>query len=109
MHGRCTSPSHGGGYKAQAAIRQIKGTYRTSTLLTMEDMNERAELARSGSVIIMIDVIGYTAINRSAKWARRNDMILDFPHRQGIDWIGNYHGVVPRDREWTLARRARSY
>jgi ribulose-bisphosphate carboxylase large chain len=36
-----------------------------------------------GSVIIMIDlVIGYTAIQSMAKWARRNDMILHL-HRAG--------------------------
>ena len=36
-----------------------------------------------GSVIVMIDlVIGYTAIQSMAKWARRNDMILHL-HRAG--------------------------
>jgi ribulose-bisphosphate carboxylase large chain len=47
-------------------------------------MYERAEFAKSlGSVIIMIDlVIGYTAIQSMAKWARRNDMILHL-HRAG--------------------------
>ncbi len=50
----------------------------------MEDMYERAEFAKSlGSVIIMIDlVIGYTAIQSMAKWARKNDMILHL-HRAG--------------------------
>jgi ribulose-bisphosphate carboxylase large chain len=50
----------------------------------MEDMYERAEFAKQlGSVIIMIDlVIGYTAIQSMAKWARRNDMILHL-HRAG--------------------------
>jgi ribulose-bisphosphate carboxylase large chain len=50
----------------------------------MEDLYERAEFARDlGSVIIMIDlVIGYTAIQSMAKWARRNDMILHL-HRAG--------------------------
>ena len=50
----------------------------------MEDMYERAEFARElGSVIVMIDlVIGYTAIQSMAKWARRNDMILHL-HRAG--------------------------
>ena len=50
----------------------------------MEDMYERAEFARDlGSVIIMIDlVIGYTAIQSMAKWARKNDMILHL-HRAG--------------------------
>ena len=47
-------------------------------------MYERAEFARElGSVIVMIDlVIGYTAIQSMAKWARRNDMILHL-HRAG--------------------------
>jgi ribulose-bisphosphate carboxylase large chain len=50
----------------------------------MEDMYERAEFAKQlGSVIVMIDlVIGYTAIQSMAKWARRNDMILHL-HRAG--------------------------
>src|ERR1700735_125111 len=50
----------------------------------MEDMYERAEFARElGWAIIMIDlVIGYTAIQSMAKWARKNDMILHL-HRAG--------------------------
>jgi ribulose-bisphosphate carboxylase large chain len=50
----------------------------------MEDMYERAEFAKElGSVIVMIDlVIGYTAIQTKAKWARKNDMILHL-HRAG--------------------------
>src|ERR1039457_3290629 len=70
--------------KAQAASGEIKGTYLNVTAGTMEDMYERAEFARElGSVIIMIDlVVGYTAIQSMAKWARRNDMILHL-HRAG--------------------------
>ena len=70
--------------KAQAATGEVKGTYLNVTAATMEDMYERAELAKElGSVIIMIDlVIGYTAIQSMAKWARRNDMILHL-HRAG--------------------------
>ncbi len=70
--------------KAQAATGEIKGTYLNVTAGTMEDMYERAEFAKQlGSVIIMIDlVIGYTAIQSMAKWARRNDMILHL-HRAG--------------------------
>ena len=47
-------------------------------------MYERAEFAKElGSCIVMIDlVIGYTAIQSMAKWARRNDMILHL-HRAG--------------------------
>jgi ribulose-bisphosphate carboxylase large chain len=70
--------------KAQAATGEIKGTYLNVTAATMEDMYERAELARDlGSVIVMIDlVIGYTAIQSMAKWCRKNDMILHL-HRAG--------------------------
>ena len=70
--------------KAQAETGEVKGTYLNVTAATMEDMYERAEFAKSlGSVIVMIDlVIGYTAIQSMAKWARRNDMILHL-HRAG--------------------------
>ena len=70
--------------KAVAATGEIKGTYLNVTAATMEDMYERAEFARDlGSTIIMIDlVIGYTAIQSMAKWARNNDMILHL-HRAG--------------------------
>ena len=70
--------------KASAATGEVKGHYLNVTAGTMEDMYERAELAKSlGSVIVMIDlVIGYTAIQSMAKWARRNDMILHL-HRAG--------------------------
>ena len=55
-------------------------------------MYERAEFAKElGSVIIMIDlVIGYTAIQSMAKWARKNDMILHL-HRAG-------HGTYTRQK-----------
>jgi ribulose-bisphosphate carboxylase large chain len=70
--------------KATAVTGEIKGHYLNVTAATMEDMYERAEFARDlGSCIIMIDlVIGYTAIQSMAKWARRNDMILHL-HRAG--------------------------
>ncbi len=70
--------------KAQAATGEVKGTYLNVTAATMEDMYERAEFAKElGSVIVMIDlVIGYTAIQSMAKWARKNDMILHL-HRAG--------------------------
>ncbi|MDE1145281.1 MAG: form I ribulose bisphosphate carboxylase large subunit [Azospirillaceae bacterium] len=70
--------------RAQAATGEIKGTYLNVTAATMEDMYERAEFAKSlGSCIVMIDlVIGYTAIQSMAKWARRNDMVLHL-HRAG--------------------------
>ncbi len=70
--------------RAQAASGEVKGTYLNITAATMEDMYERAEFAKElGSVVVMIDlVIGYTAIQSMAKWARRNDMILHL-HRAG--------------------------
>ncbi len=70
--------------RAQAATGEVKGTYLNVTAGTMEEMYERAEFARElGSVIVMIDlVIGYTAIQSMAKWARRNDVILHL-HRAG--------------------------
>ena len=70
--------------KAQAETGEIKGTYLNVTAATMEDMYERAEFAKElGSVVVMIDlVIGYTAIQSMAKWARRNDMVLHL-HRAG--------------------------
>jgi ribulose-bisphosphate carboxylase large chain len=69
---------------AQAATGEVKGHYLNITAATMEDMYERAELARHlGSVIVMIDlVIGYTAIQSISKWCRKNDMLLHM-HRAG--------------------------
>ena len=70
--------------RAQATTGEVKGHYLNVTAATMEDMYERAELAKQlGSVIIMIDlVIGYTAIQSMSRWARKNDMILHL-HRAG--------------------------
>ncbi|MET0232280.1 MAG: ribulose-bisphosphate carboxylase large subunit, partial [Rhodanobacteraceae bacterium] len=70
--------------KASAATGEVKGHYLNVTAGTMEEMYERAEFAKAlGSCIVMIDlVIGYTAIQSMAKWARRNDMILHL-HRAG--------------------------
>jgi ribulose-bisphosphate carboxylase large chain len=85
--------------KAQAATGEVKGTYLNVTAATMEDMYERAELAKElGSVIIMIDlVIGYTAIQSMAKWARRHDMILHL-HRAG-------HGTYTRQKHHGVSFR----
>ena len=85
--------------RAQAATGEIKGTYLNVTAGTMEDMYERAEFAKQlGSVIIMIDlVIGYTAIQSMAKWARRNDMILHL-HRAG-------HSTYTRQRNHGVSFR----
>jgi ribulose-bisphosphate carboxylase large chain len=70
--------------RASAATGEVKGHYLNVTAGTMEEMYERAEFAKElGSVIVMIDlVIGYTAIQTMAKWARKNDMILHL-HRAG--------------------------
>jgi ribulose-bisphosphate carboxylase large chain len=70
--------------RAAAAAGEVKGSYLNVTAGTMEDMYERAEFAKLiGSVIVMIDlVIGYTAIQSMAIWARKNDMILHL-HRAG--------------------------
>src|SRR6266404_3839604 len=70
--------------RASAASGEIKGHYLNVTAATMEDMYERAEFAKDlGSCIVMIDlVIGYTAIQSMAKWARKNDVILHL-HRAG--------------------------
>jgi len=78
--------------KAAAATGEVKGHYLNVTAGTMEDMYERAEFAKDlGSCIVMIDlVIGYTAIQSMAKWARRNDMILHL-HRAG-------HGTYTRQK-----------
>ena len=70
--------------RAQATCGEVKGHYLNVTAATMEDMYERAGFAKGlGSVIVMIDlVVGYTAIQSMAKWARNNDMILHL-HRAG--------------------------
>src|SRR5881296_4240714 len=70
--------------KASAETGEIKGHYLNVTAATMEDMYERAELAKElGSNIIMIDlVIGWTAIQSISNWARKHDLILHM-HRAG--------------------------
>lgn len=70
--------------KAIAASGEVKGHYLNVTAATMEDMYERAAFSKEvGSIICMIDlVIGYTAIQTMAVWARKNDMILHL-HRAG--------------------------
>jgi ribulose-bisphosphate carboxylase large chain len=85
--------------RAQAATGEVKGHYLNVTAATMEDMYERAEFAKQlGSVIVMIDlVIGYTAIQSMAKWARDNDMILHL-HRAG-------HGTYTRQKSHGVSFR----
>nr|YP_009370318.1 ribulose-1 5-bisphosphate carboxylase/oxygenase large subunit [Bulboplastis apyrenoidosa]ARO90807.1 ribulose-1 5-bisphosphate carboxylase/oxygenase large subunit [Bulboplastis apyrenoidosa] len=70
--------------RACAATGEVKGHYLNATAATMEDMYERAEFSKEvGSIITMIDlVIGYTAIQTMAIWARKADMILHL-HRAG--------------------------
>ncbi|KPV39547.1 ribulose 1,5-bisphosphate carboxylase [Thiohalorhabdus denitrificans] len=78
--------------RASAATGEVKGHYLNVTAPTMEDMYERAEFAKElGSPIIMIDlIVGYTAIQSMAKWARKNNMILHL-HRAG-------HGTYTRQK-----------
>jgi ribulose-bisphosphate carboxylase large chain len=85
--------------KAAAATGEVKGHYLNVTAATMEDMYERADFAKDlGSNIVMIDlVIGYTAIQSMAKWARRNDMILHL-HRAG-------HGTYTRQKNHGVSFR----
>jgi ribulose-bisphosphate carboxylase large chain len=70
--------------RAVAATGEVKGSYLNVTAATIEEMYTRAEYAKQiGAIIIMIDlVIGYTAIQTMAIWARANDMILHL-HRAG--------------------------
>ena len=70
--------------RASAATGEVKGSYLNITAATMEEVYKRAEYAKAvGSVIVMIDlVMGYTAIQSSAIWARDNDMLLHL-HRAG--------------------------
>jgi ribulose-bisphosphate carboxylase large chain len=69
---------------AAALSGEVKGHYLNATAATMEEMYERAEYSNDlGSVITMIDlVIGYTAIQSMAIWARKTDQILHL-HRAG--------------------------
>ncbi|MCB1490757.1 MAG: ribulose-bisphosphate carboxylase large subunit, partial [Rhodobiaceae bacterium] len=85
--------------RASAATGEVKGTYLNVTAATMEDMYERAEFAKElGSVVVMIDlVIGYTAIQSMAKWARANDVILHL-HRAG-------HSTYTRQRSHGVSFR----
>jgi ribulose-bisphosphate carboxylase large chain len=70
--------------RAAAATGEVKGSYLNVTAATMEEMYTRADYAKEiGSVVIMIDlVIGYTAIQSMAIYARANDLILHL-HRAG--------------------------
>src|SRR5665647_1258435 len=77
--------------KASAATGEVKGHYMNVTAGTVEEMIERAEFAKSlGSIIIMIDlVIGYSAIQTMAIWARKNDMILHLQPGRYPNFLGS--------------------
>ena len=85
--------------RACAVSGEVKGHYLNVTAGTMEEMYKRAEFAKDlGSVIVMIDlVIGYTAIQSMAHWARANDMILHL-HRAG-------HGTYTRQKSHGISFR----
>jgi ribulose-bisphosphate carboxylase large chain len=85
--------------KAMADTGEVKGHYLNVTAATMEDMYERAELAKElGSPIIMVDLVaGYTAIQSISRWCRRNDMILHM-HRAG-------HSTYTRQKSHGVAFR----
>nr|YP_009675013.1 ribulose-1,5-bisphosphate carboxylase/oxygenase large subunit [Rhizochromulina marina]QDH81864.1 ribulose-1,5-bisphosphate carboxylase/oxygenase large subunit [Rhizochromulina marina] len=70
--------------RASASTGEVKGSYMNMTASTMEDAYERGEYAKElGTIIVMVDlVMGYTAIQSAAIWARKNDMILHL-HRAG--------------------------
>jgi len=70
--------------RASAATGEVKGSYMNITAGTMEEVYTRADYAKElGTVIVMIDlVMGYTAIQSAAIWARENDLILHL-HRAG--------------------------
>ncbi len=85
--------------KASAETGEVKGHYLNVTAGTMEDMYERAELAKElGSIVVMVDlVVGYPAIQSMARWARRNDMLLHL-HRAG-------HSTYTRQKNHGVAFR----
>merc|ERR1712013_749992 len=70
--------------RASAASGEVKGSYLNITAGTMDEVIKRGEYAKAvGSVIVMIDlVLGYTAIQTAAIWARENDLIIHL-HRAG--------------------------
>jgi ribulose-bisphosphate carboxylase large chain len=86
-------------HRAQAETGEIKGHYLNVTAATMEDMYERANLAKEiGSIIVMIDLtVGYTAIQSMSKWARANGLILHL-HRAG-------HGTYTRQKNHGVSFR----
>jgi ribulose-bisphosphate carboxylase large chain len=85
--------------KASAESGEVKGHYLNVTAATVEDMYERAELARElGSAVVMVDlVVGYSAIQSMSRWARRNDVLLHL-HRAG-------HSTYTRQKNHGVAFR----
>jgi ribulose-bisphosphate carboxylase large chain len=85
--------------RASAETGEVKGHYLNITAGTMEEMYKRGEFARDlGSVIVMVDlVVGWTAIQSIANWARDNDMILHM-HRAG-------HGTYTRQKNHGISFR----
>ena len=70
--------------RASAATGEVKGSYLNVTAATWEEVLKRCEYAKQvGSIVVMIDlVMGYTAIQSAAIWARENDVLLHL-HRAG--------------------------
>ena len=70
--------------RASASTGEVKGSYLNITAGNMEEVYERGEYAKElGTIVVMIDlVMGYTAIQSAALWARKNDLILHL-HRAG--------------------------
>jgi ribulose-bisphosphate carboxylase large chain len=85
--------------RAMAESGEIKGHYMNVTAATVEEMYERADLAREiGSVVVMVDLtVGYSAIQSLAKWARRNGVLLHL-HRAG-------HGTFTRQKSHGVSFR----
>ena len=85
--------------RASAESGEVKGHYLNITAGTMEEMYKRAEFAKElGSVVVMVDlIIGWTAIQSIANWARDNDMILHM-HRAG-------HGTYTRQKSHGISFR----
>ncbi|MBI3979206.1 MAG: ribulose-bisphosphate carboxylase large subunit [Chloroflexi bacterium] len=79
--------------KAEAETGERKGHYLNVTAPTMEDIYERAEVARDmGSPIIMVDylTVGFAAHTSLAKWCRKHGMLLHV-HRA-------MHAVIDRQK-----------
>src|SRR6266496_2462273 len=85
--------------RASAATGEVKGHYMNVTAATVEEMYERAELAKEiGSVIVMVDLtVGFTALTSMSKWCRRNGMLLHL-HRAG-------HGTFTRQKSHGVSFR----